>query len=354
MENTSYTRSHEASEDTAEGLKDIKTAADLLARKRGGANGLTSLFIGMARAAGLQAYAMMVPDRDEQLFTPQFLSFTQLGDEIAIVTIDGKDQFFDPGSRYCSFGHLAWQHTLVQGMRQGPNGAVIDHTPSENPLTNSTGRVANLTLDAQGEVSGKIDVSFTGSPALHWRHVALETDEADLRGQLKTSLEHELPGTIEVEVGDIKNLTDYEKPLAVSVTVKGALGTATGKRRLLPVDLFVARNTPAFPEEKRDLPVYFSYPQSVQDALRISFPADMTVEAAPAPASLQMPNRGSYDLSVTSTPTSFTTRRHYVFASVVVPVAEYSGLHTFYSQLEIKDHDSVVLKTPAVTASAAQ
>jgi hypothetical protein len=81
----------------------------------------------------------------------------------------------------------------------------------------------------------------------------------------------------------------------------------------------------------------------------------MTLEAAPASSSLQMPNRATYDLSVTSsTPTSFTTRRHYIFASVIVPVTEYGGLRNFYSQLETKDHDSVVLKMPAVTASAVQ
>jgi hypothetical protein len=151
MENTAYTRRREASEDTAEGYKDLKTAADILARKRGTAGGLTSLFISMARAAGLQAYAMVVPNRAEQIFTPEWLSFAQLSDEIAIVTIDGKDWFFDPGSRFCSFGHLAWQHTLVRGLRQGTNGAVIDHTPGERPQTNSIGRAADLNLNAQGE-----------------------------------------------------------------------------------------------------------------------------------------------------------------------------------------------------------
>ena len=347
MENTAYTRTRDLSEDTAEGHKDLKTVADILARKRGTASGLTSLFIGMARAAGLPAYAMIVPNRAEEIFTPTWLSFAQLSDEIAIVTIDGHERFFDPGSRYCSFGHLAWQHTLVQGMRQNANGAVIDRTPGEIPQTNSLGRVANISLDAEGNVSGRIDLTYGGSAALRWRQTALRTDEAELRRQLKRELEDRLPSTLEVEVAEIKNLTDYEQPLKVSATVKGSMGTATGKRRLIPADLFVARDKATFPQGKRDLPVYFLYPVTMQDALRISFPKSMTLEAMPSSATLEMPQRASYDLSVSSTPISFTTRRHYTFAAIIVPVAEYSQLRNFYSQLQAKDQESVILKLSA-------
>ena len=60
-----------------------------------------------------------------------------------------------------------------------------------------------------------------------------------------------------------------------------------------------------------------------------------------------------YDLSVTPTPVTFTTRRHYVSAAVMIPVAEYSGLHSFYSQLQAKDKESVILKMPAAGVSAA-
>jgi hypothetical protein len=59
-------------------------------------------------------------------------------------------------------------------------------------------------------------------------------------------------------------------------------------------------------------------------------------------------------LSVTSTPTSFITRRHFVSNIVILPASEYNGLRSFHSQFEAKDNDSVVLKMPAVTASAVQ
>ena len=43
----------------------------------------------------------------------------QLDDIIVVVNVDGKDQFFDPGSRYCPYGHLEWKHTFVGGYQAG-------------------------------------------------------------------------------------------------------------------------------------------------------------------------------------------------------------------------------------------
>ena len=60
-------------------------------------------------------------------------------------------------------------------------------------------------------------------------------------------------------------------------------------------------------------------------------------------------------MTVESAPTSFTTRREYVFGDIFVLPDEYSQLRTFYSQFETNDQQSIVLKsnaTPTTTASA--
>src|SRR5258708_38471638 len=67
LENTSFTREHSAAENKAAGVK-IKTAADIWEQKRGNADELTLLFVGLARAAGLKAYAMEVTNRDRGVF----------------------------------------------------------------------------------------------------------------------------------------------------------------------------------------------------------------------------------------------------------------------------------------------
>ena len=88
LENTSFTRERNNEEDKAEGIK-TKNAEDIWTAKRGSANEIALLYVGLARAAGLQAYAAEVTNRDKAIFIPAFLSTLQLNDDIAIVVLDG-------------------------------------------------------------------------------------------------------------------------------------------------------------------------------------------------------------------------------------------------------------------------
>jgi hypothetical protein len=66
-----------------------------------------------------------------------------------------------------------------------------------------------------------------------------------------------------------------------------------------------------------------------------------------------MPQKAAYDITTTSTPTSFTTRRQFVLGDFLIPSSDYSTLRGFYSQFEAKDQESVVLKVaPAAVASS--
>jgi hypothetical protein len=352
LENTRFTRKRDQREDKAEGEK-VKTAADVLKLGRGSSYQLTELFLGMARAAGLKAYAMYVPDRSVELFTPNWLSFEQFDDLIAIVNVDGKDVYLDPGWRYVPYGHLAWQHTLVEGLRQADGGTVFGRTSSDSYKDNRTTRIAMLSMDEKGAVTGKIDMTYTGTAAVNRRHRALSGDDESLHHALQTSMEDKLPKSLEVKVGAIENLTDYEKPLKVSYTVTGTMGTPTGKRLLMPADIFLAGASATFPHEKREQPVYFEYPELVQDALRVSFPKGFALEAVPVADKFMFLNQEAYDITVTADATSFTTKRDHIQGEALVPVKDYETLRKFYSQFESKDKESVVLKmVPVETASA--
>jgi hypothetical protein len=162
-----------------------------------------------------------------------------------------------------------------------------------------------------------------------------------------------VPKSLEVKVSSIEGLTDYDKPLAVHYEVSGTLGTPAGKRVMLPVDLFRTSASAAFPHDKRELPVYFHYPQTTQDVVRVTFHPGLVIEAAPDSSKDLIPNEAGYAMSVQQGPTSFVARRDYVFADVLVPVKDYDQLRKFYSQLEAKDQESVVLKQAPAKAAAA-
>ncbi len=351
IENTDFTRARSEQEERANGDARAQSAADILQRKRGTSDQIAALFVGMARAAGMKAYVMGVVNRRSRIFDPMYMSLSQIDDDLAIVNVGGKEQFFDPGSRYCPYGHLAWDHTSVAGIRQTEDGISLTQvTPGEPYTFSHTQRVADLALAPDGSVSGPITFVYTGSPALEWRQRALATDDAGIHESLKKSLEQMLPTGMDVHVDNIDRLTDYESPLKITYTVKGMLGSMTGKRLILPGDLFEATATPTFTEEKRDNVIYFHYAYVSQDAQRFKLPAGFTVESAPKPVQNPYQKSAMYSYAVESTPAAVTTRREFDMADTIIPTAEYGALKTYYSQMEQKDQESVVLLLPGVAS----
>jgi hypothetical protein len=187
-------------------------------------------------------------------------------------------------------------------------------------------------------------ITYSGTAAVRWRHTALSGDDESLHHALQKSLEDKLPKSLEVKVGAIKNLTDYEKPLVVSYSVTGTLGTLTGKRLVVPANPLMAGVSATFPHEKREQPVYFEYPEIVQDALRVNFKKGFAVEATPAAENFKYLDAELYDLAVTSDATSFTTRRTHLQGETLVYAQDYASLRQFYSQFESKDKEDVALK----------
>ncbi len=351
LENTDYTREHEAREDKANGLGKVKDADDVFRHERGDSAQLTELFIGMARAAGMDADAVLVPDRSRHVFMSLWLNLEQFDDMIAVVKVDGKDQFFDPGERYCQYGHLAWQHGFVTGLRQKSNETAFVEIQGDGFKNNVIMRVANLKMDATGLVDGKIDMTYMGVTAVRWRHTALSGDDESLKHELRTSLEEIIPHTLEVKDVTVSNIADYENPLKVTYTVQGTVGSWTGKRLVVPADLFLVNQKATFPHEKREVAVDFRYPSSTRDALRINFPSNFSIEAAPSNAKYGMKQMAGYGMAVESAPTSFTTRRDYIFGELYIMPDEYAQLRSFYSQFEANDQQSVVLKSTAAATT---
>jgi hypothetical protein len=206
-------------------------------------------------------------------------------------------------------------------------------------------------MDEHGEVSGIVKMTYTGSPALHWRQRALTGDDESLKRELRTNIENLLPGGTDIKVSSIEKLEDFEQPLVVNFQVKGPIGSATGKRLLIPADLFEANSKPTFPNAKRDIPVYFSYAHINQDAVRITFPPNFTVESLPASDKMSFQQFAIYSLKSESTPNSFTIRRDYFLGEIYFKTEEYPELRGFYSKMENKDQETVILTTAPATKS---
>lgn len=353
FENTDFTREHTGNEDKSEGLRQINSTDDVLARKRGSGDQLAMLFIAMCRAVGLKAYAMGVADRDERVFLVGLLNINQLDDDIAIVNIEGKDVYFDPGQRYCAPEQLSWRHSFTGGLRQTDAGTELVGTPAASYKNSRTGRIADLVLDEQGVATGTVTLTYTGDPALRLRQKALTGDDTSLNEDLRTTLEQMLPAGTEVHVTSVDALVDPEKPLTVHYSVKGPIGSSTGKRLLIPADIFVMNEKPRFPETKRKVAVDLHYPSVIQDAVRIKYPSTFVVESSPVPEKQMLNDVASFEVLVKTAPNAIAVYRNLVNGRTIFTPNTYDELRGFYTKVETKDQETLVFTHAAPGTSPA-
>jgi hypothetical protein len=321
-----------------------QNANDVLDAGRGDNDQINSVFVSMARAAGFTAYVMRVSNRDEWIFNPDYLTMGQVDDDITVIDLDGKEIFLDPGTRFCPFGHLGWRHAGVTGIRQTKTGTEIAQTPQEPVDAGQVMRVANLTIDAKGDATGTLKLSYIGTSAIDWRQTGAAYGEDELRKRIVEQLKKTLPPQMEVEVLSIGNLSEFEEPLTIAANVKGPIGAVDGRQIEANADLFEARNTARFQPETRQLPIYFPGREFVRDAIRINFPESIRLVSTPTNANLEMKDAASYQLSTESTASSVTIRRDYALGRIDFAVPYYNVVRAFYKNLAAKDQEPIVLQ----------
>ena len=343
LENTTFTREHTGEEDKAQGIK-VKTALDIWQQKRGNRNEVTRLFVGLARAAGFKAYVGYVTNRDLNLFMPSYLSLSQLDDEIAIVEVDGKEQFYDPGERYAAFGELHWKHAPTQGIRQTDKGTVVFGTPVPSYQKTVEIRTAFLDLNGDGKVKGTVRISLTGSRALRWRQFALNNDEDALKREFENTVQRQMPAGIEVKTDHFIGLTDWDKVLQGVLIVSGSMGTATAKRVFLPATFFAASSPPLFALDKRTMPIDLDYPYMLQDLVTINLPSEWAVESLPKDIEFSYAHDAFYKARFSREGAAVKSVRIFALGNVVYEAKEYPELKGFYEKVNGKDKEPAVLE----------
>jgi len=342
LENTDFTRAHSEAENKAEGQK-TKTAADIWTDKRGTGRQITGLFIAMARAAGLKAYAMATTDRSDALFDSSILSWSQLTDEIAIVNVDGKDEYFDPGARYCEFGELAWIHTQMLGIRQTDNGTEPATAPPGSYTDNETFRRANLTVSADGTVQGQIVVTMKGVEALRWREAALRGDADQAKKDFEKQMQARVPDGVQVKMDGFDGLTDTTTNLVATLDVSGTMGTKTGKREFLPAAFFEANVKPPFVAQKRENPIDMRFPFAEQDEVSVTLSPGLKLESIPTGAAIPLAGGGAYKTVYSQTEGGYTAVRLLALGNTIFKRDDYPALRTFFQNGAAQDQQQVVL-----------
>jgi len=274
LRNLTFERARSQQESEREKLKDARDVADVWSHGYGNGEQISWLFLALSHAAGIEAYPVLVSTRDTHFFNDRLMNASDLNTNVVMVVVEGKELYFDPGTRFAPFGMLPWAETAIIGLRLEKKGGTWIHTPLPDPAESRTARTGTFQLTSSGALEGKVSVTYSGQEALLRRLSERGADATDRKQYLEDQLKADVASGVIVELANNPDW-DSSSPLLVADYALKIPGWAAraGQRALLPVGIFGARSKRTFQHATRIHPLYFSFPYQEAD--------DVTIEIAP-------------------------------------------------------------------------
>jgi hypothetical protein len=345
MENWSFTPDKPEQEIQTLGIRVNRGAEDVLQQRSGTHDDLNRLFVAMVRSAGVLAWLIRVPDRGEYVFEPKFLSTEQFDAELAIVQLDGKDVFLDPGTQFCPYGLLPWHYSGIDGLRQSAaKGTEFGSVPLPVYKQTMIQRKAVLALADDGMEDGTVTVGFFGLEGMARRQQAAQTDATGRKKLLEDEIKKWLPTGTEVTISNEPKWDDGAVGLIAEFKIHGPLAVSAGKRRIIPLHIFEVNDSPMFPAAQRANAIYFYDPYCVMDEVHITLPQGTAVENLPQNDSIHL-EYALYDSKQTvDKPAEIVATRQIVMGGLAFPKDKYKELKMFYDKVSADDGQQVLLK----------
>ena len=343
VRNLTFERERTREERKAENIQKNLGVGDVLAHGYGTESEITFLFVAMARAAGFDASVVQVSDRKNRFFVKEWTSLRQLESEIAAVNLNGSEIYLEPGTRFCPYGFLRWNHTATDGLKIDRKGGSFVKAPPITYDKSLTRRTAQMSLEEDGTLKGNVVLEFEGAEALEHRLDAIDSDEAGRKKDLEDELKQWLPKGSIVKMAVAQGWESTGGPLLARFNVEvPSYASLAGKRLLIPAYLFQLKQNQTFTHAQRKYPVYFPYPFTDTDSVTIKVPAGFVLESAPPPQDAKLPYARYQNVSQFDG-TQLVTQRQLAFNGIFFDVDKYSELKSFFGKVQTGDEQQAVL-----------
>jgi hypothetical protein len=350
MRNTSYELRKTAQEQQRAKEKENSNVEEVWKRGYGGGDELNWLFLGLARAAGFEAYAVYASQRNHYFFDPSFMDKNRLDSELILVKADGKDIFCDPGAEFTPFGMLMWPETGTAGLRLDKDGGTWIRTMMPESSASRIVRKADLTLSETGDLEGKLTVTFTGLEAMYRRLDERHEDDTARKKLLEDEVKEYIPAASEVDLTNQPDWKSSNPPLVAEFKLKiPGWSSGAGRRALLPVGIFSAGEKHVFEHAERVHPIYFDFPSQKEDDVTISLPSGWQVSGLP-PVRNQDVKAAIYTLKAEGGKGTVHLSRTLTLDLMLVDVKYYASLRDFFQVVRTGDDEQIVLQ-PADAAA---
>lgn len=351
LRNTSYEERKTEQEEKRDKTKDVNNVEDLWKQGYGTGFQLTWLYLALVRAAGLEAYPLMVSARNEYFFNPKLENTHELNANVVLVKLNGKDIFCDPGAAFAPFGLLPWPETGVQGLRLDKDGGTWVKTNLPESSDSRIERKASLKLTEEGALEGKLTMTFTGLEALRRRVEERNEDETSRKKFLEDQVKEYVPASIDVELTNKPDWASSAPSFVAEYTLKvPGWASAAGRRAILPIGLFSNTEKHLFEHANRVHPIYFDFPFRKVDDVTIDLPLGWQVSSLP-PAEKEDGHIVVYSLKAENNKGTLHLMRTLDVDFLQIESKYYPALRNFFQVVKTGDEQQIVLQPGAAASS---
>jgi hypothetical protein len=351
IRNTSYELRKTEQEEKRAKEKQAENVEELWKRGYGEGGQLTWLFLGLARAAGFEAYGCWVSSRAQYFFKPNTMQSRKLNSNVVLVKLNGKDVYLDPGAAFTPFGLLTWYETGVTGLRLDKDGGTWITTTLPEASQSRTERVGKLHLSDTGDLEGRLTVTYTGLEAMYHRLAERHEDEVARKKYLEEQVTSQVGAAAEAELTNKPDWTSSEAPLVAEFSLKIPGWTSNaGRRVMIPAAIFTAGEKGLFEHANRVHPIYFEYPNEKADDATIELPPGWAVSNVPT----EQKEDGHiivYEVKVEKKSETLRLTRKLTNNILLLPPQAYPDLRSFFQAVRTNDGLQIVLQPGEIHAS---
>jgi hypothetical protein len=350
IRNLSYEAEKTQQEEKRAKQKDTNNVEDVWKHGYGDGREIDWLYLALVRAAGMEAYPVLISRRNEYFFNPGVMNPNELNDNVVLVKLNGKDVYCDPGTKFTPLGLLPWSETAVKGLRLDKDGGSWVTTSLPQSSVSRIERKADLRLRDDGTLEGKLTIAFSGLEALYRRIEQRNEDEASRKKFLEDQVREYIPVGVDVELTNKPDWESSTEKMVAEYDLKvPGWASGAGRRALLPVGLFSATEKHLFDHANRVHPIYFYYPSAKIDDVTIDLPLGWQVSSLPPVQNLDA-KAALYNLKVENNKGTLHLTRRLNMDLLMIEVKLYPALRNFFQVVRTGDEQQIVLQPGAEAA----
>jgi Domain of Unknown Function with PDB structure (DUF3857)/Transglutaminase-like superfamily len=339
-------------------------AQDTFTNRYGDCKDKATLLSSMLREVGIDSYLVLINTERGSITpaTPPLLGFDHailairvpqsIVDPSLVAILNhpklGRLLIFDPTDEITPFGELRGALQASYALLVAPDTGELIQVPQLPPSANSTVRVAKLTLDPRGTLSGNVHETRVGDSAWYQRMTLRYVEkDSDRIKPIESLMSHSM-GTFQITKATVINQKQNSLPFAYDWSFVALDYGKTAGDLLLVRPRVIGSHSSGILEtrEPRKYPVEFEGPRRDTDNFEIKIPTGFVVDELPPSIDAEY-SFGSYHSKTEAVGDSIRYTRTVEIKELSVPVSKADDLKKFYRIIATDERNTAVLKPAA-------